>query len=118
MSDPKISSLKFPDDEAYRCLRSGEIETYQRLVADRPKVDFTDADLRGVDLRRVDAKKLVLRGTYLRDADLRGLDLRGMDLEGCSIFHAKVSGTYFPENLSAAELRMSLEMGTRLRITK
>ena len=41
-----------------------------------------------------------------------------MDLEGCSIFHAKVSGTYFPENLSAAELRMSLEMGTRLRITK
>jgi hypothetical protein len=38
-----------------------------------------------------------------------------MDLAGCSLFHAKVSGTLFPSNLDADEIRLSLEQGTRMR---
>lgn len=114
----KISKLKVYDDEAYRCLRSGEIDRYEALVAKRDSVDFSDSDLRGADLRRIDPTKLIIRGAYLRDADLRGLDLRAHELEGCSLFHAKVSGAFFPENLDANEIRLSLEFGTRLRAAK
>ena len=55
-------ALKFPDDEAYRCLRSGELDTFLRLMADRPSLDLQDADLRGVNLRRIDPAKVSLRG--------------------------------------------------------
>jgi uncharacterized protein YjbI with pentapeptide repeats len=109
-------SLRFPDDEAYRCLRSGEIDAFHKLVADRNEVDFSNSDLRGIGLRKVDISKLIIRGSYLRDADLRGLDLRQTDLEGCSLCHAKVGGVYFPKNLSPEEIRMSIEHGTRLRM--
>lgn len=118
MVDKKAAALRFPDDEAYRCLRSGEIAAYHKLVAGRTEIDFANSDLRGVDLRKVDPSNLILRGAYLRDADLRGLDLRALDLEGCSLFHAKVSGVYFPENLSPEEIRLSLETGTRLRVRR
>ena len=118
MNPTKEAKLRFLDDEAYRSLRSGELDVYHKLVANRPEVNFSNADLRGVDLRKVDAGKLVLRGSYLRDADLRGLDLRQLDLEGCSLFHAKVSGAYFPAEVLPEELRMSLDYGTRLRTGK
>ncbi len=36
-------------------------------------------------------------------------------MEGASIAHAQISGTYFPEALSADEILMSLNFGTRLR---
>ena len=112
------TTLRFPDDEACRCLRAGELEQFRRLTAGRPTVDFSNSDLRGVDLRHVDFARVVIRGCYLRDADLRGLDLRPVDLEGASIFHARVSGTYFPPTLSADEIRLSVECGTRLRMGK
>lgn len=115
MTPANASHLRFPDDEAYRCLRAGAIDDFHRQIAKRPTVDFSGTDLRSVDLRRVNMSKLVIRGSYLRDADLRGLDLREIDLEGISLFHAKVSGVYFPANYSADEIRMSLEYGTRLR---
>ena len=115
--DSVLAKPKFIDDEAYRCLRAGDFEGFERHIIDREAVDFSDADLRGLDLRRVDPSKLLLRGAYLRDADLRGVDLRHIDLEGCSLMHAKVSGTYFPANVSPQELQMSLEHGTRLRAT-
>ena len=113
-----MPSVRFPkEDEAYNCLRVGDLQGYEAAVQGRPHVDFTDIDLRGVDLRGVDMSHVTLRGAYLRDADLRGLDLRHLELDGCSLFHAKVSGTYFPANVSAQEIELSLEHGTRLRRT-
>ena len=47
--------------------------------------------------------------------DLRGLDLRQACMEGASIAHAQISGAYFPADLSADEILMSLNFGTRLR---
>jgi hypothetical protein len=36
-------------------------------------------------------------------------------MEGASIRNAKVSGTLFPKNLRAQEIRLSLDHGTRMR---
>ncbi len=108
----------FLDDEAFKCLRAGDLEGYDREIKGRDVVDFTGADLRGTDFRRADLSKIVLSGCYLRDADLRGRDLRHLDMDGCSFFHARISGTWFPENLSAEELRLSFDFGVRVRTRK
>ena len=52
---------------------------------------------------------------YFRNSDLSGIDFRRTNLEGASLLDAKLSGTYFPNELDAAEIRLSLDTGTRLR---
>jgi uncharacterized protein YjbI with pentapeptide repeats len=106
---------RFLDDPAFKCLRAGDLAGYQQVTENRNTVDFTGADLRGVDFRSVDLRKLSLRDAYLRDADLRGCDLRHLDLAGVSIQGARVSGAYFPHNVDAAEVQLSLLHGTRIR---
>jgi uncharacterized protein YjbI with pentapeptide repeats len=113
--EPDMPTPRFLDDPAYRDLREGDVQHFEQHTANRKQVDFSGTDLRGVDLRNVDVGKLVLRDAYLRDADLRGLDLRKLDMEGCSLHGAQISGTYFPANLSAQEIRNSVEYGTRIR---
>lgn len=108
----------FLDDPAFKCLRAGDIDGYHRAIESRKVVDFTGADLRGVDFRNADVSKLILRDGYLRDADLRGCDMRKVDLAGVSIHSAKISGTYFPYEIDAAEIQLSLKQGTRLRVRK
>jgi uncharacterized protein YjbI with pentapeptide repeats len=98
-------------------LRAGDLSTFHQQIEERDVVDFTDADLRAVDMRKADISKVVLRGAYLRDADLRGVDLRDKDLEGCTFLRARISGTFFPPELSAQELRNSIDLGTRVRMT-
>lgn len=106
---------RFLDDEAFRCLRAGDLAGFHQAIADRSNVDLSGSDLRSADLRRADLSKVVLRGAYLKDADLRGLDLRHLDLEGCSLHNAKIGGVFFPDNLPAAEILLSVQLGTRLR---
>jgi uncharacterized protein YjbI with pentapeptide repeats len=106
---------KFLDDPAFRCLRTGDQEGFQAQLSGRKQLDFSDCDLRGADLRGTDISKVILRGSYLRDADLRGLDLRTVDMEGCSLYHAKISGAYFPANVPATEISTSVQYGTRIR---
>src|SRR4051812_20586167 len=110
-----MATPRFIDDPAYRDLREYDFKHFQEHIEGRSQIDFSNADLRAVDLTRVDPTKLVLRDAYLRDADLRGLDLRNLDLEGCSLHNAKISGTYFPANLSPQEIANSVELGTRMR---
>ncbi len=110
-----MAKPRFLDDPAFKALRSGEIDAFHRAIQGRQVVDLSGADLRAVDFRGADLSKVVFRDAYLREADLRGCDLRRLDLTGCSLYHAKVSGAYLPEDLSAAEIRMSLECGTRIR---
>jgi uncharacterized protein YjbI with pentapeptide repeats len=66
----------------------------------------------------MNASGLDLSNSYFRNADLSGVDFRNTKLEGASLLGAKLSGTYFPEALSAAEIRLSLDTGTRMRYTK
>jgi uncharacterized protein YjbI with pentapeptide repeats len=109
----------FPDDPVFKSLRTGDFEAFNRGIASQKQVDFSDSDLRGVDFRGIsDPTKVKVHGAYMRDTDLRGLDLRTWDMEGCSLYHAKISGAYFPTNLAPLEISMSVQHGTRMRTTQ
>lgn len=111
-----MAQPRFLDDLAFKALRLADFAAYNRAVAGQKRVDFSNTDLRGVDFRGIDdLTKLNVQGAYMRDADLRGLDIRTWDMEGCSLYHAKVSGAYFPATLSAQEVTMSVQHGTRIR---
>jgi len=102
-------------DPAFKALRVSDLESFRRLTADQKQIDFSNTDLRGTDLRKVDLSKIVLTGAYLKECDLRGQDMRHMNLSGVSIHGAKIGGVYFPDDLEANEIVMSVSMGTRLR---
>ena len=78
-------------------------------------LDLAGANLRGVDLRHVNLRTADLRGAYCKGVDLRGVDLSEAKLEGASFHLARISGAYFPKNVAAEELMMSLDLGTRIR---
>jgi len=113
---PQRIEMRRPfDDPAYKALRDGNREAFAEFIADRDIVDFSGCDLGGVDLRKVDISCVVLSGARLKGADLRGLDLSRHNLDGVSINNARISGSLFPRDISADEIRMSLHEGTRIR---
>jgi uncharacterized protein YjbI with pentapeptide repeats len=66
----------------------------------------------------MNARGLDFSSAYFRNCDLSGIDFRETNLEGASLLDAKVSGVYFPDELSPEEIRLSLDHGTRLRYNK
>jgi uncharacterized protein YjbI with pentapeptide repeats len=66
----------------------------------------------------MNARGLDFSSAYFRNCDLSGIDFRETNLEGASLLDAKVSGVYFPDDLSPEEIRLSLDHGTRLRYNK
>ena len=96
-------------------LKDGKSEEFNRRRKGGETCDLRGADLQHVDLRGLEAAGLDMRDCHLRSADLRSLDLRETNLDGASIAGAKISGTYFPDQLSAEEINLSLQHGTRLR---
>ena len=102
-------------DPLYKLLRQEDVDSFN---AQRDSLDtgqLKSGDYRGRDLRRMNARGLDFSNAYFRNADLSGIDFRETNLEGASLLDAKVSGVYFPEELSADEIRLSLDHGTRLR---
>ena len=102
-------------DPLYQLLRAGKVEEFNARRAAGETCNLTGADFRGLDLRGLDAAGLDLSNSYFRQADLRGVNLSTALLDGASLHGAKISGVYFPVDLSADEILMSLEHGTRLR---
>ncbi len=92
-------------DEFNRRKKSGEITAGQ----------LRSGDFRGLDLRELDADGLDLGDAYFRAADLRGIDFRNSNLEGASFCQAHISGCYFPKDLSPEEIRLSVDIGVRVR---
>jgi uncharacterized protein YjbI with pentapeptide repeats len=99
----------------YKLLRMGEIAEFNRRKAGGESCDLVGTDLSRLDLREMDARGLDMRDCYFRMSDLRGIDFRETQLEGSSFAQAHVSGCYFPRQMSAAELDLALEHGTRVR---
>jgi len=110
MSVPAIKQ-----DAMYQLLREERIEEFNRRRAAGEACDLTNCDFRGLDLRGLNAAGLDLSGSYFRQSDLRGIDFQNAILQGCSINGAKISGVYFPRELNALEIDMSLRHGTRMR---
>ena len=102
-------------DPLYLSLREGRTEEFNRRRLAGEKCDLRGCDLRGIDLREADVQNIDFSDCYFRQADLRGLDLRSCILNGASLHAAHVSGAYFPVNLPAEEIEMSVRLGTRMR---
>ena len=111
----KAERPQFSKDPMYQLLRVDDTQGFNLKREQGGTCDLCNVDLRGLDLRGLDADGLDLSGSYFRDTDLRGVDLRQAVVEGCSFFGAKISGTYFPPELSPEEIRLSVEFGTRVR---
>ncbi len=110
MSQPKLL-----DTPLYALLHKDDIRGFN---SERPKddpIDMTGGDFRGLDLRELNADGVDFSNAYFRSADLRGIDFSKANLEGASLAHAQISGAYFPVELSADEILMSMNFGTRLR---
>jgi hypothetical protein len=93
----------------------GGREKFNELVAQGKVSHLQNQNLEKLDLRGYSLSNMDLRGSYMRGADLSGLDLRGANLSGVSLKDANVSGCFFPKDLPADEIRLSLEFGTRVR---
>jgi uncharacterized protein YjbI with pentapeptide repeats len=104
----------FRDTELRGLILEGKIAEFNARAAEAPP-DLENVTLRGVDLQGFDLSHANLRGAYLRAVDLRGCDLFWADLDGASLHGARVSGVRFPRSLAPDEVRMSVELGTRLR---
>jgi uncharacterized protein YjbI with pentapeptide repeats len=102
-------------NEMHTLLREGEIAEFNNRRAHGENPDLSGADFRAIDLRGANLDGLNLSNGYFRQADLRGLNLTGCNLEGASLVNANVSGTYFPRELTADEIELSLKTGTRMR---
>lgn len=103
------------DNPLYILIRNENIAAFNAQKPKDTAVDLADGDFRGLDLRALDAQCINFTNAYFRGTDLRGLDLRNAQLEGASLAHAQISGAYFPAELSADEILMSVNFGTRLR---
>lgn len=103
------------DDEMYRLLREEKIEEFNAQRSMGKECRFQGVDFRGVVLRGADVQGIDFSDCYFRQADLRGLDMSTCSLKGASLLEAKISGTYFPKELCADEIMMSLTYGTRMR---
>lgn len=114
MGKPTIS-----DDPLYQLLRNEKITDFNQQVASGADTsNLKSGDYRGRDLRNLDAGGLDFTDAYFRNSNLKGIDFRNTCLQGASIIDADISGCYFPDELSPEEIRMSHEVGTRLRLKK
>jgi uncharacterized protein YjbI with pentapeptide repeats len=111
----KAERPKFTKDPMYQMLRVDDTQGFNLRKEQGGICDLRGVDLRGLDLRGLDAEGLDLRDSYFRDTDLRGVDLASAQLDGASFYGAKISGARFPATLSAEEIRLSVEHGTRVR---
>jgi uncharacterized protein YjbI with pentapeptide repeats len=102
----------------YQLLRDGDVAEFNRRKAAGENCDLTHCDLRSLDLRGMDAAGLDFSHCYFRNTNLRGVDFTQSVLEGASLNQAKISGAYFPAELSAAEITLSVEHGARMRYRK
>ncbi len=103
------------DHPLYQLLHNEKIKEFNEQRKNHHPVDLSGGDFRGADLRGIEVDGVSFADAYFRGADLRGIDFRRTNLDGASLAHAQISGTYFPKELSAEEVLMSVNHGTRLR---
>ncbi len=103
------------DCPLYRLLYNEDISGFNSRKPQDEEINLSGGDFRGLDFRALNAERINFSDAYFRGTDLRGLDLRQAQLEGASLAHAQISGAYFPAELTADEILMSVNFGTRLR---
>lgn len=102
-------------DNMYQLLREEKIEEFNKRRADGEPTDLTNCDFRGLDLKGIKVEGIDFTGSYFRQTDLRGINFSKANLRECSLNGAKISGAYFPMELTADEIDLSVAHGTRMR---
>jgi len=110
MPTPSISQ-----DPLYQMLRHDDIAGFNAAREQGKTVNLSGSDLRGLDLRNINLTNTDLTDAYFRGSDLRGVDFRGCHMDGVSLADAKISGCYFPPDIPAQEILLSVSHGIRLR---
>lgn len=110
MPTPVISQ-----DPLYQMLRHDNVQGFNDARAQGQSCDLRGCDLRGLDLRNINLQGLDLTDAYFRGTDLRGIDFRGCHMDGVSLADARISGCYFPVEIPAQEILLSVTHGIRLR---
>jgi len=105
-------------DPLYQLLRDEDIDGFNAQRDSLNTSELKSGDYRGRDLRKMNADGLDFSNAYFRNSDLSGIDFRNTNLEGASLLDSRLSGVYFPDELSPEEIRLSLDTGTRLRYRK
>ncbi|PCI73418.1 MAG: hypothetical protein COB38_00710 [Gammaproteobacteria bacterium] len=108
-------SLRFPDDPLYQLIRDEKIKEFNQQRESVDSIDFHECDFRGLDLRGLNADGINFDGCYFRATDLRGIDFSKASLDGASLASAQISGCFFPKNINALEVYVSVEKGIRMR---
>ena len=93
-------------------------DAFNRIAAKGQVVDLSTENLADLDLVGFDLKNANLSGSYMRGTNLGGQDLSNAMLHGASIKNAKISGCLFPAEISAEEIRLSVDLGSRIRHIK
>ena len=102
-------------DNMYMLLRESKIKEFNELRARGQNCDLSGKDLRALDLRGMDVAGVDFSNSYFKQTDLRGLNMTTCNLEGASIQVSRISGAYFPSELSVDEIQLSNMHGTRMR---
>jgi len=110
-----VNETETANNPLFLLLKAENVKEYNETKAKSQDLDLSNCLFRGLDLRGMNTDGVNFTNAYFRGADLRGVDFRKARLEGASFADAKISGCYFPENLCAAEIRLSQEKGIRVR---
>jgi len=102
-------------DPMYQLLRVDNVKAFNIKKESGATCDLRGVNLRALDLRGLDADGLDFSNSYFRDADLRGIDFSQANLHGASFRGAKIYGCLFPAEIPPEEIRLSHDLGTRLR---
>ncbi len=102
-------------DPMYQLLRVDNVKAFNIKKEAGQTCELRGVNLRALDLRGLDADGLDFSDSYFRDADLRGVDFSQSVMRGASLRGAKIYGCRFPGDLAPEEIRLSHDLGTRLR---
>ncbi|MDX2472918.1 MAG: pentapeptide repeat-containing protein [Candidatus Krumholzibacteria bacterium] len=105
-------------DPMYQLLRVDNVKAFNIKKEAGQTCELRGVNLRALDLRGLNADGLDFTDSYFRDADLRGIDFSQSILQGTSLRGAHFSGCLFPPELSPEEIRLSYDLGTRMRYKK
>ncbi|MDD3050722.1 MAG: pentapeptide repeat-containing protein [Candidatus Cloacimonetes bacterium] len=106
---------KITQDEMFQLLRQEKIYEFNTRRENGENPSMSGLNFRGINLRGANINGLDFSNSTLRLTDLRGNNMQNCNLEGASIKGAHISGVYFPQQLSAQEIMMSQQFGTRMR---
>ena len=99
-------------------MREENVKEFNRRKSQGEPCRLASCDFRYINLRGIDAEGIDFSNCYFRDADLRGIDFSKAWLEGASLNSARISGAYFPTELTPEEITLSVTHGTRMRYRK